>query len=162
MTDNPFTAEVARRLHDRETQGSPSWDELTAEQQSAQVTAVESVLTDMGMSVTYALSMRGNSRPLRPHEVDTVLSGRLKQAGAVIECRVTFPPTEVGGGPSHAGKAVPPVDELRCICSGQGGSVYSADCPLHDSHVDTADPYWRRRYDAHVEAQLKIKERLGW
>lgn len=50
----------------------------------------------------------------------------------------------------------------QCICSGQGGSVYSADCPIHDSSVDRSDPAWRSRYIAHLEAQARIKERLGW
>lgn len=52
--------------------------------------------------------------------------------------------------------------EFKCVCAGQGGSVYSAQCPIHDPSVDTSDPYWRKWYDDHLEAQWKIKERLGW
>jgi len=60
------------------------------------------------------------------------------------------------------GKHSAPEPNWRCICSGQGGSVYSAQCPIHDSSVDTADPYWRKCYDGHLEGQRRIKERLGW
>ncbi|QDH91690.1 hypothetical protein SEA_PHRAPPUCCINO_12 [Mycobacterium phage Phrappuccino] len=51
---------------------------------------------------------------------------------------------------------------LRCICSGQGGSAYSSDCPHHDPSVKIDDPVWRKRYNGHVEAQRRITERLGW
>lgn len=52
--------------------------------------------------------------------------------------------------------------ELRCICAGQGGTVYSSDCPTHDHTVDTTDIDWQRRYEQHIEAQAKAMERLGW
>lgn len=51
---------------------------------------------------------------------------------------------------------------LHCVCAGQGGSVYSAQCPIHDPHVDRDDPHWQRWYDDHNEAQRKVMERLGW
>lgn len=50
----------------------------------------------------------------------------------------------------------------RCVCAVQGGSPYSPLCPIHDTTVDTADPHWRKWYDDHLEAQQRIKERLGW
>lgn len=50
----------------------------------------------------------------------------------------------------------------QCVCAGQGGEIYSAQCPIHDPHVDTTDVVWRKWYDDHLEAQRKIKERLGW
>jgi hypothetical protein len=51
---------------------------------------------------------------------------------------------------------------LRCVCAGQGGSTYSALCPVHDPSVDTTDATWRKWYDEHLEQQKRIKERLGW
>lgn len=50
----------------------------------------------------------------------------------------------------------------KCVCSGQGGSAYSAQCPIHDPSVDTANLNWRKWYDDHLVAQQKIGERLGW
>lgn len=52
--------------------------------------------------------------------------------------------------------------QWRCVCAGQGGTVYSAMCPIHDPGVNTADPTWRRWYDEHLKAQQAIIERLGW
>lgn len=53
-------------------------------------------------------------------------------------------------------------EEFQCICAGQGGSVYSSECPWHDPSVDTNDPHWRKSYEGHLEAQRRIKEKLGW
>lgn len=50
----------------------------------------------------------------------------------------------------------------RCVCAGQGGTVYSSECPIHDPNVDTSNPRWRKWYDDHLKAQRRIKERLGW
>lgn len=50
----------------------------------------------------------------------------------------------------------------KCVCAGQGGEVYSAQCPIHDPHVDTNDGVWRKWYEDHLIAQAKIVERLGW
>jgi hypothetical protein len=54
------------------------------------------------------------------------------------------------------------MSEWQCICAGQGGTVYSSECPIHDPGVDYADPNWRKRYDDYLEAQRRIKARLGW
>lgn len=50
----------------------------------------------------------------------------------------------------------------QCVCTGQGGGVYSAECPIHDHSVDTTNPHWRWWYDNHLKKQRIIKERLGW
>lgn len=50
----------------------------------------------------------------------------------------------------------------KCVCSGQGGEVYSSQCPIHDPHVDTKDPFWRKWYDDHLEAQRQVMKMLGW
>ena len=52
--------------------------------------------------------------------------------------------------------------DWRCICAWQGGAPYTSECPLHDPSVDTNDIDWQRSYEQHIEAQAKVKERLGW
>lgn len=51
----------------------------------------------------------------------------------------------------------------HCVCAGQGGgNIYSSGCPVHDETVDTDDIAWRKWYDEHLEAQGRIREKLGW
>lgn len=47
--------------------------------------------------------------------------------------------------------------QFRCICAGQGGSVYPSECPRHDPSVDTSDPK-----DRHTSwAQFSRRELLA-
>lgn len=52
--------------------------------------------------------------------------------------------------------------EWKCVCAGQGGEVYSSECPVHDPHVDTSSPTWREWYFRHLSSQAHIKRTLGW
>jgi hypothetical protein len=53
-------------------------------------------------------------------------------------------------------------ERWQCVCAGQGGEIYSCDCPIHDSRVDVTEPRWLAWYHEHLAAQAKITERLGW
>lgn len=142
--------ELARVFY--EELNSTPWESLGAEEKGRHYAASKRAMKRAGMRVEHRLNIKGKTRPLREHEAGTPLSDALKAAGAKIQRSIAAPWRAVD---------IAPV-QFRCICTGQGGSVYSADCPLHDNAVDTDDPAWRRRYDGHLEAQRKIKERLGW
>lgn len=152
--EGTFAWLLASATQDTRDRGEQGWDYLSTSQRLERLREAKKVMAKLGMSEEQRLNVHGETRTLRPHERGQKLSYRLREAGARVETRAVSEWTDV---------QEPVVEEqFRCICSGQGGSVYSADCPLHDSHVDTRDPLWRKRYDGHLDAQRKIKERLGW
>ena len=81
----------------RHSTSSASWENLPEYSRAWRVDAMRRVLDSLGAVTEQRLSIHGEHRTLRPHEVGKPLGQHLKDAGAKVESRTVFDWHDVDG-----------------------------------------------------------------
>lgn len=90
----------ARAYYAEETRPNASkvsWENLPEYSRAWRVDAMRRVLDSLGAVTEQRLSIHGEHRTLRPHEVGKPVGQRLKDAGAKVESRTVFDWYDVEG-----------------------------------------------------------------